>query len=265
MVLLLLLSDQSWTTCYSASVLTLIDSIYIVSRFSSLVPLFFLVLGIWVIHFWRLGWDSGISSQLCLRIWGGFHSCEFFFCILFFLGLIIFFNYFSLFFFGGMSIHLSTAMLAHLFSYDMYVSFLPALPCFVQFTEVDICFLFFLIRTWGSTGKEVERSSFWIEGEILFIGISTSSLLTSGRPVFWSFIIISPSYLATLQAVLHHLLRSYRHDDHFHYRCRTFWVADSRMELGFDNSAFACCGMSYSFTRKSDCYFILFFNERADD
>ena len=29
----------------------------------------------------------------------------------------------SLFFFGGMSIHLSTAMLAHLFSYDMYASF----------------------------------------------------------------------------------------------------------------------------------------------
>ena len=42
----------------------------------------------------------------------------------------------SLFFFGGMSIHLSTALLAHLFSYDM---------------------------TWGSTGKEVEQSSFWIE------------------------------------------------------------------------------------------------------
>ncbi|KJA17902.1 hypothetical protein HYPSUDRAFT_205759 [Hypholoma sublateritium FD-334 SS-4] len=43
---------------------------------------------------------------------------------------------FFLFFFGGMSIHLSTALLAHLFSYDM---------------------------TWGSTGKEVELSSFWIE------------------------------------------------------------------------------------------------------
>ncbi|KAF9556186.1 hypothetical protein CPC08DRAFT_744026 [Agrocybe pediades] len=43
---------------------------------------------------------------------------------------------FFLFFFGGMSIHLSTALLAHLFSYNM---------------------------TWGSTGKEVEQSSFWIE------------------------------------------------------------------------------------------------------
>ncbi|KAH6903092.1 glycosyl transferase family group 2-domain-containing protein [Coprinopsis sp. MPI-PUGE-AT-0042] len=43
---------------------------------------------------------------------------------------------FFMFFFGGMPIHLSTALLAHLFSYDM---------------------------TWGSTGKEVERSSFWVE------------------------------------------------------------------------------------------------------
>ncbi|KAJ7573930.1 glycosyl transferase family group 2-domain-containing protein [Mycena floridula] len=43
---------------------------------------------------------------------------------------------FFTFFFGGLSIHLSTAILAHLFSYDM---------------------------TWGSTGKEVEKSTFWIE------------------------------------------------------------------------------------------------------
>jgi hypothetical protein len=44
----------------------------------------------------------------------------------------------SVFFFGGLSIHLSTAILAHLCSYDM---------------------------TWGSTGKEVEKSTFWIEGK----------------------------------------------------------------------------------------------------
>jgi cellulose synthase/poly-beta-1,6-N-acetylglucosamine synthase-like glycosyltransferase len=43
---------------------------------------------------------------------------------------------FFLFFFGGLSIHLSTALLAHLFSYNM---------------------------TWGSTVKEVEKSTFWIE------------------------------------------------------------------------------------------------------
>ncbi|KAJ7651191.1 glycosyl transferase family group 2-domain-containing protein [Roridomyces roridus] len=43
---------------------------------------------------------------------------------------------FFLFFFGGLSIHLSTAILAHLFSYNMQ---------------------------WGSTVKEVERSTFWIE------------------------------------------------------------------------------------------------------
>ncbi|KAF5357768.1 hypothetical protein D9756_001154 [Leucocoprinus leucothites] len=43
---------------------------------------------------------------------------------------------FFVFFFGGLSIHLTTALLAHMCSYDM---------------------------TWGSTGKEVERSTFWIE------------------------------------------------------------------------------------------------------
>jgi cellulose synthase/poly-beta-1,6-N-acetylglucosamine synthase-like glycosyltransferase len=43
---------------------------------------------------------------------------------------------FFFFFFGGLSIHLSTALLAHLFSYDI---------------------------TWGATKKEVERSNFFIE------------------------------------------------------------------------------------------------------
>ncbi|KAK7018371.1 Glyco-trans-2-like domain-containing protein [Favolaschia claudopus] len=43
---------------------------------------------------------------------------------------------FFFFFFGGMSIHLSTALLAHMFSYNM---------------------------TWQATKKEVERSNFWIE------------------------------------------------------------------------------------------------------
>ncbi|KAH0580446.1 hypothetical protein H2248_001947 [Termitomyces sp. 'cryptogamus'] len=43
---------------------------------------------------------------------------------------------FFFFFFGGLSIHLSTALLAHMFSYNI---------------------------TWGATKKEVERSNFWIE------------------------------------------------------------------------------------------------------
>ncbi|KAJ7025944.1 glycosyl transferase family group 2-domain-containing protein [Mycena alexandri] len=43
---------------------------------------------------------------------------------------------FFFFFFGGLSIHLTTALLAHMFSYNM---------------------------TWGATVKEVERSNFWIE------------------------------------------------------------------------------------------------------
>jgi hypothetical protein len=42
----------------------------------------------------------------------------------------------SFFFFGGVSIHLSQALLAHLFSYNI---------------------------TWGATKKEVERSNFFIE------------------------------------------------------------------------------------------------------
>lgn len=43
---------------------------------------------------------------------------------------------FSFFFFGGLPIHLSQALLAHLFSYNI---------------------------TWGATKKEVERSNFFIE------------------------------------------------------------------------------------------------------
>lgn len=42
----------------------------------------------------------------------------------------------SFFFFGGLSIHLTTALLAHMFSYNI---------------------------TWGATKKEVERSNFFIE------------------------------------------------------------------------------------------------------
>ena len=42
----------------------------------------------------------------------------------------------SFFFFGGLSIHLTQALLAHMFSYNI---------------------------TWGATKKEVERSNFWLE------------------------------------------------------------------------------------------------------
>ena len=117
MVLLLLLLDRLWTTFYSASVLTWIDSIYIVSRFFSLVLLFFLLLAISVIRCWNTGWDSEKFSRHWLRIWGGFRSCMLFF-LSGFLNLRLNWTC-SLFFFGGMSIHLSTAMLAHLFSYNM--------------------------------------------------------------------------------------------------------------------------------------------------
>ncbi|KAF7311950.1 hypothetical protein MIND_00206600 [Mycena indigotica] len=57
---------------------------------------------------------------------------------------------FFLFFFGGLSIHLSTAILAHLFSYDMQ---------------------------WGSTGKEVERSTFWIEVPRIWKGFKLTFII----------------------------------------------------------------------------------------
>ena len=44
---------------------------------------------------------------------------------------------YSFFFFGGLSIHLSQALLAHMFSYNIQ---------------------------WGATKKEVEQSNFWLEG-----------------------------------------------------------------------------------------------------
>jgi hypothetical protein len=50
-------------------------------------------------------------------------------------GSILIFH-FSFVFFGGLSIHISQAILAHLFSYNI---------------------------TWGATKKEVERSNFWME------------------------------------------------------------------------------------------------------
>ncbi|KAG6878989.1 hypothetical protein C0992_006047 [Termitomyces sp. T32_za158] len=64
---------------------------------------------------------------------------------------------FFVFFFGGLSIHLSTAVLAHMFSYDM---------------------------TWGSTVKEVERSTFWIEGQSLSLVNVASSKPDHGAFVF---------------------------------------------------------------------------------
>ena len=146
-----------------------------------------------------------------------------------------------------MSIHLSTAMLAHLFSYDMYVS-------------LHACLTSRSWLKWKSFSKDVgfdrkrSRTFLVLDWRWVFLMLVLAFwqvLLTYGG----RFDLISPSYLATLQIVLHHLLRSYCHDDYFYYECHTFWVADSRMELGFDHSPFTCGGMSYSFTGKSD-YFI---------
>ncbi|KAI0667518.1 glycosyl transferase family group 2-domain-containing protein [Trametes maxima] len=77
---------------------------------------------------------------------------------------------FFFFFFGGLSIHLSQALLAHLFSYNI---------------------------TWGATKKEVERSNFWLEvpkilkrfwlALVLSIacGVTMVILATDAVPVGW--------------------------------------------------------------------------------
>ena len=80
-----------------------------------------------------------------------------------------FFNY-SFFFFGGLSIHLSQALLAHMFSYNI---------------------------TWGATKKEVERSNFWQEVPkiitrfrvaLIICGITAFVMIlltTSAIPIGW--------------------------------------------------------------------------------
>ena len=55
-----------------------IDQFYLHSfKILLLVLLFFLVLGIWGIYFWSIGWDSRIFLHRCLRIYGSC-SCKFF-------------------------------------------------------------------------------------------------------------------------------------------------------------------------------------------
>jgi len=55
-------------------------------------------------------------------------------------------------FFGGLSIHLNKALLAHMFSYNIressYTRFLPETNTLAE---------------WGATKKEVERSNFFLE------------------------------------------------------------------------------------------------------
>ncbi|KAF9484563.1 hypothetical protein BDN70DRAFT_797466 [Pholiota conissans] len=74
------------------------------------------------------------------------------------------------FFFGGLSIHLSTALLAHLFSYNI---------------------------TWGATKKEVEKSNFWIEGPRIFKRywlVFTLSILSLAAIVVLSSNLVPPSW-----------------------------------------------------------------------
>ncbi|KAI0739937.1 glycosyl transferase family group 2-domain-containing protein [Daedaleopsis nitida] len=89
---------------------------------------------------------------------------------------------FFFFFFGGLSIHLSQALLAHLFSYNI---------------------------TWGATKKEVERSNFWLEVPkilkrfwlalslslaccVLMVIMTTSLIPVGWRILGWDWAVIVP-------------------------------------------------------------------------
>ncbi|KAH9946762.1 hypothetical protein B0H21DRAFT_693218, partial [Amylocystis lapponica] len=82
------------------------------------------------------------------------------------------------FFFGGLSIHLSDAVLAHLFSYNI---------------------------TWGAMRKEVERSNFWLEVPkilnfvrpshctVAMIVLTTDLILVGWKIESWDWAVIFPS------------------------------------------------------------------------
>ena len=89
---------------------------------------------------------------------------------------------YSFFFFGGLAIHISVALLAHLFSYNI---------------------------TWGATKKEVERSNFWLEVPkilrrfwlalvvsvgiaVLMVVLSTSVVPIGWRVESWDWAVIFP-------------------------------------------------------------------------
>ena len=247
MVLLLLLWDRSLTICCLASVLTLIDSIYIVSRFSSLVPLSFLVLGTWGIHFWSIGWDNGIFLQRCLRIWDGFRSCRFFI-----LGVHYFVGTHS-------CVLVCSSLVVWVYICRLLYWRICSLMICMCLPLLVLCSLLMRIVFFLGHGVQPEKKS---NVPLFGLKVGLSLTMSTSSGFLWHvvvLILISASYLATVQVVFHHLLRSYRHDDRFYHRCRTFCVADSRMELGFDYSAFTCSGMSYSSTGKSDFLFLFIF------
>lgn len=84
---------------------------------------------------YRLGQRSLFDSLVENLTWVPF-LCVFRGSHIFWFVLTVSYYNHSFFFFGGLSIHLSQALLAHLFSYNI---------------------------SWGATKKEVERSNFWLE------------------------------------------------------------------------------------------------------
>jgi hypothetical protein len=111
-----------------------------------------------------------ISFRRSLRICGGFCSCELFPLVEYKVDEADLWFLRGLFFFGGLSIHLSTALLTLMFSYNMFV---------FSWLYLSQAWLIENYRTWGSTVKEVERSIFWIEGKLWIHMSVTKFFLTA--------------------------------------------------------------------------------------
>jgi hypothetical protein len=94
-------------------------------------------------------------------------------------------------------------------------------------------------RTWGSTGKEVERSTFWIEGK---------AILFSSQVILFTFLAAfdSSSHLASFQTLIYHMLPVHCDDGHFHNKRSTIRMANTWIPVGLDYSALACGWLSHS-------------------
>ena len=112
-------------------------------------------------------------------------------------------------FFGGLSIHLSTALLAHMFSYNMSV----------------ILFCFHLDRySLGTAGCGINCQGSWAF-DILDRRFVTRSLFESCLTP--NYMLYSTPYLAALQTLIHHLLRVHSYDDRVHHQPCTVRLADT--------------------------------------
>lgn len=90
-------------------------------------------------------------------------------------------------FFGGLSIHLSKALLAHMFSYNIRES-----PHRLESSPRLI-----LLAEWGATKKEVERSNFFLEVPKILVRFRVAlvvSLLTVACLIILAMPFIPPAW-----------------------------------------------------------------------